>query len=92
MNDYVSKNLHEFATGLAIGTFLGYKYLKADVTNSKRALLYSAVATFVTDVSEAGVAYLAFENAHIAKALYGDIGNMLGWYIGLNLGKLLSDR
>ena len=94
--EYISKNFVEFTAGIICGTGLGY------VTNKTRSvdrpvdksemhkLGYATLVTLITDPIDVGLSHVLGSNTSIMKATQGDIGGILGWYIGLHMGNWIS--
>ena len=95
--EYLSKNLTEFAAGVLIGTIFGYASSRSrseDKLVDKPELGklgYATLLSFVKDSVTMGLAHLGMgSETSIMKVAQGDIGDIVGLYVGFHVGKTIE--
>ena len=85
--EYLAKNATEFISGIIGGTIFSYRMNRNGLLDRHQIILlgYAFIGSGLLDIVE--MAGLDFT---LMKAAQGDIGNSLGLYLGLNMGRMIS--
>ncbi len=93
--EYILQNIVEFVGGLAGGTYVGYtsSRSKKGVFNKPELskLGYATLSNFIMNFIQMGLAHLGIgPETTIMKATQGEIGGIMGWYVGFHVGGLID--
>ena len=90
--EYITKNCTEFIGGTMAGAVVGY--LSANSSNPQRLvdrptsskIIFSTIISFIVDP----ITILLYPKTTINKEVQGNLGNILGLYVGLGIGKAIN--